>query len=169
MSMSLALIATALCGRHAHYNTGDHDLIRRLAIGGLVQGEDTSGYCARCLDRLRTTLPVSAADAGRIGGTARAARLTPAQHSEAGRVAAAGRWIKRPVLAVRHDADGRAIEGWPMVGTARTWSEAIRLVREAGYRVPSRRTPGWIWEMVPAEVAKTAIGAFGVPCRPVLS
>jgi len=101
--------------------------------------------------------------AGKLGGQARARHLTPAQRSEASRQTVRARWIERPVLAVRHSADGTLVEGWPVVGTATTWPEAVRLVRQAGYRVPSRRTPGYTWDLVPAAVAETPVDAFGVP------
>lgn len=105
----------------------------------------------------------AAAILGARGGRARAAGMTAAQRIEAARATVRARWIERPVLAVRHDADGMQMEGWPQVGRARTWTEAIRLVREAGYKVPSRRTPGWTWDLIPREVAETDIDAFGVP------
>jgi len=113
-----------------------------------------------------TAITSAAMILGRRGGTTRAGRMTPAQRQEACRVAAHGRWIERPVRAVLHDATtGRVLDGWPTIGYARTWTEAIRLVREAGYRVPSRRTPGYLWSLIPAEVASTSIDGFGVPTR----
>lgn len=39
----------SLCGRWEHYGTGDHDLIRRLALRPGAE----EVYCSRCLRRLR--------------------------------------------------------------------------------------------------------------------
>lgn len=41
----------ALCGRWAHYRTGDHDQIRRQAQP--VPGRAYGHYCTECLRRLR--------------------------------------------------------------------------------------------------------------------
>lgn len=104
----------------------------------------------------------------RAGGLARAAKLTPEQLSQAGRKAGQARWIVRVVLVVPHEAHGGLCPGpWPHVGEATSITSAIRLARAAGYRVPSRRTPGWCWDLIPAEVAGTYHDAFGVPARAV--
>lgn len=122
----------------------------------------------------------AAAILGAKGGRARAAAMTPAQRSEAQRARVRARWVTRPVIAVQHDATTRmqVAHPWPCVGAATTWTEAIRLVRAAGYRVPSRRTPGWSWDEVPREILTReqagstwdeandcgTVHAFGVPC-----
>lgn len=46
---SSGLVGEALCGRWAHYTTGDHDLLRRLAVQAAADGE-SAHYCAECLD-----------------------------------------------------------------------------------------------------------------------
>jgi hypothetical protein len=48
---SAGLRGTALCGRYARYQTGDHDQIRRLALAAVAEGQ-AAYYCARCLARL---------------------------------------------------------------------------------------------------------------------
>jgi len=43
---------TALCGRYARYGTGDHRLIRQLALSALAQ-DDYMHYCIGCIAVLR--------------------------------------------------------------------------------------------------------------------
>lgn len=117
-----------------------------------------------------TRLQSAAAILGRKGGTARAARMTDAQRTAAARATVRARWIARPVIAVPHGKDARGeyvqMEGpWPQLGAATTWTAAVKVVRAAGYSVPSRRTPGWPWDLIPREIAETDVDAFGVPVR----
>lgn len=46
---SAGLRGEALCGRMATYRTGDHALIRRLALQG-----DGDGWCLDCLKEVRS-------------------------------------------------------------------------------------------------------------------
>jgi hypothetical protein len=73
------------------------------------------------------------------------------------------RGIERPVVAVLHTRAGALLEDCPYMGLASSWTGAIRLVRAAGYRVPSSRTRGWLWELMPGDIAETGDDAYGVP------
>ena len=99
---------------------------------------------------------------GRQGGLARAGTMTPQQRSDAARAAVRARWISRPVVVAPHylddhgermPAEASELTPWACVGHATTWTEAIRLARQAGYTVPSRRTPGWTWD-----IERTTVG-----------
>ena len=45
------LAGFALCGRWAHYETGDHELLRRLALADYRTG-DAQHLCSRCVKKL---------------------------------------------------------------------------------------------------------------------
>lgn len=105
---------------------------------------------------------------GRQGGLARAATMTPPQRREAARATVRARWIARPVVVAPHYLDDRgermpaeASEAtpWACLGQATTWTAAIGLARQAGYTVPSRRTPGWSWEIERTTVGRDEDGA----------
>ncbi len=92
----------------------------------------------------RMGLPVATVAArvlGRRGG--RAGRGASQRRGDSTHYATLG---DRPVVAVRHTAAGELLEDWPIVGRARSLTAAIRVVREAGYTVPDRGTPGYCWD-----------------------
>ncbi len=41
----------ALCGIYANYGTGDHDLVRRLAIGD-INADKTGHWCKMCIKKI---------------------------------------------------------------------------------------------------------------------
>lgn len=71
---------------------------------------------------------------------------------------------QRPVAVVEHDrVTGEFLGGIKVIGDAQSRANAVRLARDRGFRVPNERTPGYSWDNVPAEVAKTDRDCFGVP------
>ena len=110
-----------------------------------------------------TTISDAARAMGRAGRGA-SKRRGDSDHYRA-MVAARKDRQERPVIAVRHAADGSLLEGWPIVGRARTLTEAIRLTREAGYTVVSRRTPGYCWDRQSREIDGRDVDCWSVPVR----
>ena len=47
------LVSMTLCGRGARFSTGDHNLLRQLALGAMREG-DHDHYCQHCITVLAT-------------------------------------------------------------------------------------------------------------------
>ena len=72
---------------------------------------------------------------------------------------------KRPVVARFFDPRTVVVKDalYKHCGWARTWTEAVRVVRARGYSVPDRRTPGNGWWMFYTGRVACTKDAFGVP------
>ncbi len=114
----------------------------RQAEGGWSPwGPDRTTYASRASALEASRRAQAAALLGRKGG--KAGRGASQRRGDSAHYATLG---DRPVVAVRHTAAGELLEDWPIVGRARSLTAAIRVVREAGYTVPDRGTPGYRWD-----------------------